>query len=496
MITKKIKNLKIALWASLLLLSGVLSFHYSLSLKDKLSYVEKITESRLVTQPQAFDTKSSIKDYNYLFQENQSQIKKLKQKLVLTTDIFNWKRLNLLAVDFNQGKLSLADYVSQTKSLIDQFSLKGRGIDLLLKSVEQIETIENSQQRINYGIKRLNSKNKVATDIISKKTRVPLIESNKNRLVLNTLFGAEIVLLLSILVFAQRLVAAFNDLENARKLSRKLELDFSLQTGFVSTVFDLEGRCLIGGSHLNQLLNKLKSDSDEFINDWSLVAELVGLHNTYSLKDLPEGVHRIEVSARDVLGKSINYEIVFDLNLDSKRVGILFKQHLEVENKVSTSVETADLSKLKQVNINDTVSEIILEMSHYITAKGVKVSFNALDDLFIRVNEADFQLRMKGLLQVIIQNLTESNELKEIKISAIKIDNLVNMSFLLDGKELNSQLLIGDMEGASLEKEISLFEQSFSDLNARVSIRNNYDSKDIFMFSEIGLEIPDLHGPA
>lgn len=496
MINDKIKNFKIALWVSCLTLCGVLFYHYSLSLKDKLSYVEKITESRFVTQPQVFDTNSSLQDYNYLSQKNKSQIRELKQTLILVTEMFNWKRLNNLAQDYNHDRLSFNDYASQTKSLISQFSLKGGGIDLLLKSVDQIETIENSEQRISYGIKRLNSKNKTATDIISKKTRVPLIQSNRNRLVLNTLFVLEIVLLFSVLVFAQRLFAAFDDLVNARKISRKLELDFCLKTGFVPTVFDLDGRCLVGASHLNQLLNKLKPDSDEFINDWSLVAELVGLHNTYSLKDLPEGVHRIEVAANDVFGKSIRYEIVFDLNLNSKRVGILFKQYLDVENKVSTLVETAQLSKLQNVNINDTFSEIILEMSNYITAKGIKVSFNALDDLFIRVNEAEFQLRMKGLLQVVIQNLTSKNELKEIEISATKVDNVVNMIFLLDGKELNPHILISEVDGVSLEKEISLFEQSFTDLNAKVSIKNNYDSKDIFMFSEIGLEIPDLHGPS
>jgi hypothetical protein len=489
---RKIAVYKFCVFTSYALLGVLFFFHYQSSIENKLLNVERVTESRLVTRPLEFKVKAYSQDYNNLINNTDKLIYSSIQQILIVTGKYGWGRLNTTAENFLLNKISFKQFVGSTESLVKNFSLKGPGLELLNSEISKLKDFHSLKQTLEQGLQRLNSETKIKPNVISKRITVPSEGNSVARSLLNLFFIGELILVSIIAVFTRKIILGLEAQDLARKSSRLLEAGFALKAGFVSTVFELDGKCITGSQHLNLLLNKLKNDPQENICDWPSVAEIMGLHNTYSLKDLPEGIHRIDVQAKNLNSSNLRFEIVFDLNLKSRRVGILFKETLNEDNNIKSTIEMPEFAKLDVVNVNESLGLVLEELSPFVAAKGVKVNFSGGDDLIVRLNQQDFEQKITSLLKTVIQNCADTNNLKEIKVSTHKNDNFLSISLLLDGKELGAQLLIDSNRGTSIEDEICQFEKSLADFHASVSIKNTYDSKDEFMFSEIGLVLNNV----
>jgi hypothetical protein len=253
--------------------------------------------------------------------------------------------------------------------------------------------------------------------------------------------------------------------------------------------FDVAGKRLSANKNFEKTLSCFEAPQ---LNSWQSFSSAIGLD--VDLKALPDGMQEFPI----VLKKEGEFALDMGLRLakdesTNRVMALLFKLPNTPPIELPLSAKQEAVYPVEKIGLSSILEDVLSDLSPFFQANKIVVNLQ---------NDQDFMLM--GDLEVLRTNLTAltkdigrvaqlGNGPRKIDILTTKDKNICTINFLIHGAPLNSQLIHAqisqDDQNWTLDKSLTQVENSLRNYQARFELKNNFNEKSQFLFSNINLHL-------
>lgn len=180
--------------------------------------------------------------------------------------------------------------------------------------------------------------------------------------------------------------------------------------------------------------------------------------NSY-VHETKTAVHNLGMSLRTA-EESLVYDNDLQTAITNIREAIGYKETMNCWYKVTIDSITRDKRKMKKVNLNDLINNLIVIWNENLKLQNIKINFNG-DSIELKCYPYEIESIISNLITNSVSAFSPSG-LKQIDIKLFKLDNGVKISYIDSGKGLS------DCYKSNPEKILEAFESDKRDENGEL----------------------------